>query len=307
MTQTKKISLFHMIAGVLFVVTALRQLYLFARTVLQSLEYGYAPNALTLFLFLLSAAVYVIAAAGLLAGAVMNRQDGLMKLLPLIGLGALALVRLLVFFIGFLNYSYAVYDYWSGYSFNPLCVLPALVSLAGHIALAAFAAAFLLDQAQQIREKVRFLWFIPGVCVLLPYLMSPVIAALLRLFDLEWFAGIVVLNFSLLVNLFFNTVYIAAILLAALGFSFPDGMGPGRQTHRSSPYQTGGSQTPGGYSGSGSAPRSGFAPGPGPAPDNPPRSSENAAEELRQYKALLDSGVITQEDYDAKKKQLLGL
>ena len=31
------------------------------------------------------------------------------------------------------------------------------------------------------------------------------------------------------------------------------------------------------------------------------------AEELRQYKELLDSGVISQEEFDAKKKQLLGL
>ena len=31
------------------------------------------------------------------------------------------------------------------------------------------------------------------------------------------------------------------------------------------------------------------------------------AEELKTYKELLDSGVITQEEFDAKKKQLLGL
>ena len=31
------------------------------------------------------------------------------------------------------------------------------------------------------------------------------------------------------------------------------------------------------------------------------------AEELKKYKDLLDSGVITQEEFDAKKKQILGL
>ena len=31
------------------------------------------------------------------------------------------------------------------------------------------------------------------------------------------------------------------------------------------------------------------------------------ADELRKYKALLDSGAITQEEYEAKKRQLLGL
>lgn len=33
----------------------------------------------------------------------------------------------------------------------------------------------------------------------------------------------------------------------------------------------------------------------------------SSAAELKQYKELLDSGVITQEEFDAKKKQLLGL
>lgn len=33
----------------------------------------------------------------------------------------------------------------------------------------------------------------------------------------------------------------------------------------------------------------------------------NNAEELKKYKELLDSGVITQEEFDTKKKQLLGL
>ena len=36
-----------------------------------------------------------------------------------------------------------------------------------------------------------------------------------------------------------------------------------------------------------------------------PKSDE--ADQLKKYKDLLDSGVITQEEFDAKKKQLLGL
>lgn len=31
------------------------------------------------------------------------------------------------------------------------------------------------------------------------------------------------------------------------------------------------------------------------------------AEELKKFKELLDSGIITQEEFDAKKKELLGL
>lgn len=32
-----------------------------------------------------------------------------------------------------------------------------------------------------------------------------------------------------------------------------------------------------------------------------------AADELKKFKELLDSGILTQEEFDAKKKQLLGL
>lgn len=40
----------------------------------------------------------------------------------------------------------------------------------------------------------------------------------------------------------------------------------------------------------------------------PPATKEsNAIDELKQYKELLDSGVITQEEFDAKKRQILGI
>ena len=36
-------------------------------------------------------------------------------------------------------------------------------------------------------------------------------------------------------------------------------------------------------------------------------TSPSNADELKKYKELLGAGVITQEEFDAKKKQLLGL
>ena len=44
-----------------------------------------------------------------------------------------------------------------------------------------------------------------------------------------------------------------------------------------------------------------------PTPSAAPVSSVSNADELKKYKELLDSGIITQEEFDAKKKQLLGL
>lgn len=46
------------------------------------------------------------------------------------------------------------------------------------------------------------------------------------------------------------------------------------------------------------------APAPAPAPAEP---KADVTEELKKYKELLDGGVITEEEFDAKKKQLLGL
>ncbi|MBQ4158616.1 MAG: SHOCT domain-containing protein [Clostridia bacterium] len=34
---------------------------------------------------------------------------------------------------------------------------------------------------------------------------------------------------------------------------------------------------------------------------------QSNADELKEYKDLLDAGILTQEEFDAKKKQLLGL
>ena len=42
-------------------------------------------------------------------------------------------------------------------------------------------------------------------------------------------------------------------------------------------------------------------------PHTQPQSASSVADELRVYKELLDSGILTQEEFDARKKQLLGL
>ena len=44
-----------------------------------------------------------------------------------------------------------------------------------------------------------------------------------------------------------------------------------------------------------------------PQPQETSIKQQDATDELRKYKSLLDDGVITQEDFDAKKKQLLNL
>ncbi|MBP3656328.1 MAG: SHOCT domain-containing protein [Clostridia bacterium] len=38
-----------------------------------------------------------------------------------------------------------------------------------------------------------------------------------------------------------------------------------------------------------------------------PSGTGSVTDEIREYKKLLDEGIITQEEFDAKKKQLMGL
>lgn len=41
--------------------------------------------------------------------------------------------------------------------------------------------------------------------------------------------------------------------------------------------------------------------------DNQPTASPSGADEILKYKQLLDDGIITEEEFEAKKKQLLGI
>jgi predicted Zn-dependent peptidase len=44
-----------------------------------------------------------------------------------------------------------------------------------------------------------------------------------------------------------------------------------------------------------------------PAPQEAPASSDDSIEQLKQLAGLKDQGILTQEEFDAKKKQILGL
>ena len=284
----------------------------------------------------------------------MYRRRGSAKLPPLIGLGLLVLMRLVSFVAGFWGTGYAARDYvYLRYEFHPLCVLPALVSLVGFIALFVFAAICPADRSRQGGAGIRILWFVPGLCIVLSHLADFVVAFILRRFGLIWDAGMFTFyGIPTVINLFSETLFIAAFLLAGFGFTAPAAQSVRQAQPYAGSYQAGGAAAnsryngpgpvpgpgpvsgpgavrgPGPVSGSGYAPGpgpvsgSGYVPGPGPVPGpgyipgsgsvpgpayDPSRAGAGVVEELKQYKELLDSGVITEEEFSAKKKQLLGL
>lgn len=315
--MTKKISLPHLFAGILFAVLTLGQLYNIFR--LKTLYGINLPSMLSL-LPVLSIPVFLLTAVCLFIGAFLNRQNAPAKVLPLIGLGALALLQMVNLFNGFRNGSYTAYDYvYYSPTFNPPYVLPRvlprLVDLLGHTALLILAAVVLLSK----KSRLRVLLFLPALLVLISYFITPVTGFLFqRLFDLIWSPGMFRFSLDYISILFFNAVYVAAVLLAGLGCAFPAVPDEKQAVPYSGPvpdpvYAPGSAYVPGpGYVlGPGYAPGLVYTPAPaytpGPAQDAPSKVSAGVVEELKRYKELLDADVITQEEFDGKKKQLLNL
>lgn len=81
----------------------------------------------------------------------------------------------------------------------------------------------------------------------------------------------------------------AGMFLAAMWVAYPEGL----------PQQTVSASAETGSTTATAAPAS--------APDAAPASVSEAADDLLKLKELLDAGILTQEEFDAKKKQLLGL
>ena len=344
MTAARKISPFHIIAGILFGIMALNRLVLMVQFIMQQLTYDLMFDVPSLLMFLavnygLSLAAYAITAVCLLVYQFTSARP-----LSLVGVGALTLFQLFSFFIGFWGQKYAIYADGM-FVFRPLCVLPSLVMLAGTVVLFVFAVLSLQDQARQRSVRAKVLGFVPGLCAFLYYFLTLVIAFMfMLLFRLQWYIGFPfwnVLSFAALSEIFAELLFIAAFLMAGLGFAFPGGQKQTQAPQRTGPYQAGGGPANGRYNGPGPVPGSGYVPGPGPVPGSgyvsgpgpvsgsgyvpgsgyipgpgpvsgpgphdPSGAGANVVEELRQYKELLDSGVITEEEFSAKKKQLLGL
>lgn len=204
--ETRKNTPFPYIAGGLFAFLALMRLANFHLSVLSVLWLaGYVVTAVALF---------------------MKRRDILLT----IGLALLALLTLYGFFRGFAP-DYASYrvDSWSdGMHFNLLCVLPALVNLAGW-AGAVFLALALTDVLGQYRETAKKLWFVPAACVLGSFAAAIVVQLLIRFTGGGYWLGSG-LTFG---NLFHQLLTAGGLGLAGLWLSYQDGL-PARAAGTSS-------------------------------------------------------------------------
>ena len=171
-------------------------------------------------------------------------------------------------------------------------IYPQVFVLLAYLAIFLVALFRLIPGTQKI---ARSIWFLPGglaaLAIVLPFLFRLLSPILYSIFS----AGFVVPNGWYL-------IHALALLFTGMWAAFPRGIpGAGRKpVPQRAPYAPQGTPAPGG------GPRMTTG-APQQAPQRPAGPIPGAAEELKQYKELLDMGAITQEEYDQKKKQLLGL
>ena len=170
-----------------------------------------------------------------------------------------------------------------------------------------YAAAYLFAGIVALRkEKAQKLRLVPVILALVSFIFMAF--SVLRPGFIERYVGYYYLNTVLLMLVTLIPVLLVYLVLAGTLFGsavwcvYPNGRPVGAPRAVS---QTSYAPPQGTTAGSGPRMTSG-TPQQQP-PRRPAAPIPGAADELKQYKELLDMGAITQEEYDQKKKQLLGL
>ena len=302
--KTKNSVSYSLIGGIIFSVLTLFQL-------------------ITLIRFFSFAAVLLLAGYAVTATALfMEKRD----FLPIVGIGLLAFSKLISFFQGFSTVTYRVrtYSYFSGVfeHFNLFTILPALVTLTAYGFLLFLAVCTFTDCLPKQKTFVKNIWFLPAALTAVSFAGGLLIYALIGVFSGGiWMGGIAYHSFF---NILQTLLLTAGLLMTGMWLAYPqaeqspfsydtssDTSGSFTGFAHASKETTAQAQTASGSPDFRQTPDSATDSQPTPqkeSADSPaPKSSLDIAEELKIYKELLDSEIITQEEFDAKKKQLLNL
>jgi uncharacterized membrane protein len=122
----------------------------------------------------------------------------------------------------------------------------------------------------QSKKKARVFYWISAVCVVALLLIASFISASTNVATITW------------IFRYFWQGYIILIIAAIVFYIIGNSMNPSTKRNKAKNAES------------------------APAQQTTAQQS-SPADELKKYKELLDSGAITQEEYDAKKKELLGL
>lgn len=147
-----------------------------------------------------------------------------------------------------------------------------ILSIVGWVAVIVISIAYLTNYAPQLTKTAKTIWFVPALCVIVGW----VIHAIRTIAIAGWINVVptILSNIVLVISLLLSMNYV---------------VNPPRKQQIEVAEETAEEESETFDS---------------DAPDN---SGFDAVEEMKKYKDLLDSGAISQEEFDTKKKQLLGL
>lgn len=158
-----------------------------------------------------------------------------------------------------------------------ICALTSMLSgnilpIAAWVGAVVICFAYLTTYAPKLTKAAKAIWFIPAICVI-----TWQVILVIEMFPSEGLGNAVLSSL--------NGIVLAFSLLLSMSYV----VNPPRKQRTEVVEETAEMENEGfdGY-----------------VPDN---SGLDVVEELKKYKDLLDSGAISQEEFDAKKKQLLGL
>ena len=147
-----------------------------------------------------------------------------------------------------------------------------ILSIVAWLGVVVIGIAYLTNYVPQLTKTAKTIWFVPALCVIVGW----VIYAIQTISTVGWVNVVpsILNNIVLAISLFLSMNYV---------------VNPPRKPQIEVAEETDEEESE-------------------PFDDFAPNTSElDAVEEMKKYKDLLDSGAISQEEFDAKKKQLLGL
>ena len=189
--------------------------------------------------------------------------------------------------------------------------------------MAALTAVNVLPALKSYTSLMKVLWFVPGLLVAIAFITM--LGDYFESFEaLEYLPDSYVIDYVFILLMDFLKVLSFVAFFFFCGMWLNAGVGVEKKTWQPRPYpqqnpyqpygQQNGYQQPYGQQNGYQQPygqQNAYQPEPQQGnyapPAEQPQAEPAVVGELKTYKELLDMGIITQQEYDAKKKQLLGL
>ena len=274
--NTNKNSTLNIAAAILFAVLAVWNAVTFFSSffeIITDLFDGYFRFSNIPFLFL--NALSVLAPVLIAFSIFTNKRN----ILTVAGFGILTLPQLIYFFQN-IFFGFKYFRYYSVFS-GLISLFSDVVYFIGFVGVLIFAAVYCMDNFAMHKNSLKQLWFAPAICLFIPIPLT-ILLRILSAVTGSYMGGYI--SFSYLLH---SALFAIAFALTCLWL----------KSDTSAPAQTN------------PMPRAASPVYTAPVQTNPSAQAKpsDIPDEIRKYKELCDANIITQEEFELKKKQLLGL